>query len=368
MGFAPRLEPGDMLQDVLREKFNRLAEEVESLGKLESDSGLIAVDDMGTGKMIRWTGPKHLEFSQAVPRRKYFGAFAVAVEAVRKTGSDGAETTEFKATVLNSMDPDSGRAGILTFRLPGATSSVQTEIPETVVTKLPQESDGGEETDSGSESAGEEFENVAGKWIYLVATLHRGKKEENSSTFAWRIDRRFEAAVSDSSLSCRNADDMTYWKRLAFVNEDGSVVQEHLTGNIEVPMTGYFNSFKVACFDGTVSVYDGGDVANGFAGNLTIGERSYGVKTWESADALNREIHLVVRAASEDDQESLPSGAQLLDDKYVVRIEAASGSSDLSTDGNPASWHRLLGRVDAKGNVRQVHCVGDVEIPIARWL
>ncbi len=53
----PRLESGENIFEVLREKFNTLAEAVEQLDKLASGSPLLDVVDTGAGKLIRWNGP-----------------------------------------------------------------------------------------------------------------------------------------------------------------------------------------------------------------------------------------------------------------------------------------------------------------------
>ena len=54
---VPRLESGENLFEVLREKFNALAEAVERLDRLASASPILDVVDIGTGKLIRWNGP-----------------------------------------------------------------------------------------------------------------------------------------------------------------------------------------------------------------------------------------------------------------------------------------------------------------------
>ena len=51
---VPRLESGENLFEVLREKFNALADAVEQLDKLASASPLLDVLDTGAGKLIRW--------------------------------------------------------------------------------------------------------------------------------------------------------------------------------------------------------------------------------------------------------------------------------------------------------------------------
>ena len=100
---VPRLESGENLFEVLREKFNALADAVEQLDKLASASPLLDVLDTGAGKLIRWNGPDQEGASAAaseipvVPR--YAGAFAV--ELVGGTS----------ARIYNGSDPSGEYAG-----------------------------------------------------------------------------------------------------------------------------------------------------------------------------------------------------------------------------------------------------------------
>ena len=55
---VPKLESGENLFEVLREKFNALADAVDQLDKLASASPLLDVVDTGAGKLIRWNGPE----------------------------------------------------------------------------------------------------------------------------------------------------------------------------------------------------------------------------------------------------------------------------------------------------------------------
>ena len=64
---VPRLESGENLFEVLREKFNALAEAVEQLDKLASASPLLDVLDTGAGKLIRWNGPEPENTGAAAP-------------------------------------------------------------------------------------------------------------------------------------------------------------------------------------------------------------------------------------------------------------------------------------------------------------
>ncbi len=353
MGIAPRLESGEKLQEVLREKFNRMAEEVEALGKLESDSGLIAIDDMGSGKVIRWTGPRYFDTGGGAAAEGYSGAFAVRTEAV--TDSNGS-TTRWKATVYDSSNASSNYAGTLHVRFPGTVGSLDARAAVGIV------SDSDEWIPAGSSSSSsndDSFEDVAGKSVYLLARVYRDFAEG-----AWRMETRFAAALSTTELETYDADEMTYWKRLATVDTEGNVTQKHLCGDVTWRIEGAFNAFRVACHDGTVAVFDAGDPDSGVAGLIAIGSTSYDVSAWESADALGKDIYATVRAA--DDDESGVEG-QTSDGNYVIAIEAAANSSDLSIYRNSASWSRRLATVDSNGHVQQIHPGGDLEIPTARW-
>ena len=79
---TPRLESGENLFEVLREKFNALADAVDHLDKLASASPLLDVLDTGEGKLIRWNGPDPEPpgaSSASVVVSGYAGAFAVEV-------------------------------------------------------------------------------------------------------------------------------------------------------------------------------------------------------------------------------------------------------------------------------------------------
>ncbi|MBP5584964.1 MAG: hypothetical protein J6Y92_01275 [Lentisphaeria bacterium] len=78
---VPRLESGENLFEVLREKFNALADAVEQLDKLASASPLLDILDTGAGKLIRWNGPDPENAGTPAPGTTaasgYAGAFAV---------------------------------------------------------------------------------------------------------------------------------------------------------------------------------------------------------------------------------------------------------------------------------------------------
>ena len=100
---VPRLESGENLFEVLRDKFNALAEAVEQLDKLASASPLLDVLDTGAGKLIRWNGPEPESAGAAASETPvtpgYPGAFAV--ELVGGTS----------ARIFNGSNPSGEYAG-----------------------------------------------------------------------------------------------------------------------------------------------------------------------------------------------------------------------------------------------------------------
>lgn len=100
---VPKLESGENLFEVLREKFNALAEAVEHLDKLASASPLLDVLDTGAGKLIRWNGPE--------PE----GAGAAAMETPVAPGYAGAFAVELAggtaARIFNGANPSGTYAG-----------------------------------------------------------------------------------------------------------------------------------------------------------------------------------------------------------------------------------------------------------------
>lgn len=100
---VPRLESGENMFEVLREKFNALADAVEQLDKLASASPLLDVLDTGAGKLIRWNGPVPENTGAAAAETPaapgYAGAFAV--ELVGGTS----------ARVFNGANPSGEYAG-----------------------------------------------------------------------------------------------------------------------------------------------------------------------------------------------------------------------------------------------------------------
>jgi|GEM_PF-6017844 len=90
----PRLEYGENLTEVIRERFNLLAEAVEQCGRLEGDGVHIAVDDTGYGKIIRWTGQEGIcggrnGGAASGGTAVYAGPFAVSVNGGTATVNAG---------------------------------------------------------------------------------------------------------------------------------------------------------------------------------------------------------------------------------------------------------------------------------------
>lgn len=123
---VPRLESGENLFEVLREKFNALADAVEQLDKLASASPLLDVLDTGAGKLIRWNGPEPENTGAAGAGKSnssgYAGAFAV--ELVGGTS----------AYVFNGANPNSEyageiRIGTTSHNMPAGTVPVAPDAP-----------------------------------------------------------------------------------------------------------------------------------------------------------------------------------------------------------------------------------------------
>lgn len=180
---TPRLEPGENLFEVLREKFNALAEAVDRLDMLSSATPLLDVVDTGAGKLIRWNGPEPENAGGAVEREVrsgFAGPFAVEL--------DGGTA----ARVYNAADPTSGYAGQI------VVGSTRHDVPVGTVFVT-----------SG----------VAAD-IYLTVYY-------NTSTQS--LVCAFATALSQAVTGAQG-----WYRKLARVNADGTVTQEHLCGNIEI--------------------------------------------------------------------------------------------------------------------------------------
>lgn len=179
----PRLESGENIFDVLREKFNALADAVAQLDKLASASPLLDVVDTGAGKLISWNGPEPESTGAAqtasVPAG-YAGAFAVALE--------GGTT----ARIYNGANPSGNYAGEIVI------GSTHHEMPAGTLPVVP-----GEAAD-----------------VYL--TVHY---DSGTSALAYGFAKTLSNAVSGAQ---------GWYRKLARVNEAGSVTQVHLGGDIEI--------------------------------------------------------------------------------------------------------------------------------------
>ena len=182
---VPRLESGENIFDVLREKFNAMADAVEYLDKLASASPLLDIVDTGAGKIIRWNGPEPepaaAQTTQTVPSG-YAGAFAV--ELVGGTS----------ARIYNAAEPNGEHAGEI--RIGNIVHNMPTGA-------LPVES--GTAAD-----------------IYL--TIYYDAEAANPA-LAYGFAKTLSASVTGVQ---------GWYKKLAHVSGDGTITQIHLGGNIEI--------------------------------------------------------------------------------------------------------------------------------------
>ena len=183
---VPRLESGDNLFEVLRERFNALADAVEYLDKLGSASPLLDIVDTGAGKIIRWNGPEPetagaARTVQDVPSG-YAGAFAV--ELVGGTS----------ARIYNAADPAGEYAG-------------EIRIGNTV---------------HNMPAGTLQFEPGTAADIYL--TVHYDAGAANPA-LVYGFAKTLSAAVTGAQ---------GWYKKLAHVGADGTMKQLHLGGDIEI--------------------------------------------------------------------------------------------------------------------------------------
>ena len=183
---VPRLESGENLFEVLREKFNALADAVEQLDKLASASPLLDVVDVGAGKLIRWNGPEPgtagAPPSEPVAVSGYAGAFAV--ELVGGTS----------ARIYNSADPNGTyageiRIGNIIHTMPAGTLPVEAGTDDDIYLTVYY--------DAGAENPA------------LVYGFAKTLSEPVSGVQGW-------------------------YKKLAHVSSNGTVTQLHLGGDIEI--------------------------------------------------------------------------------------------------------------------------------------
>ena len=183
---VPRLESGENLFEVLREKFNALAEAVEQLDKLASASPLLDVLDTGAGKLIRWNGPEPENTGAAAPETPvapgYAGAFAV--ELVGGTS----------ARVFNGSNPSDEYAGEI--RIGNAVHNMR----------------------AGSVPV------LSGQSAEIYLTVHY-----DTTATPPALVYGFANSLSASVTGAQG-----WYRTLAKVSSTGTVTQVHLGGNIEI--------------------------------------------------------------------------------------------------------------------------------------
>ena len=180
---TPRLESGENIFDVLREKFNALAEAVDRLDKLSSATPFLDVIDTGAGKLIRWNGPEpenaHASVENVI-RSGYAGPFSVEY--------DGGTTVR----IYNAADPSSEYAGQI------VVGSSRRNMPVGTVTVTT---------------------GVAAD-IYLTVYY---------STVNRDLVCAFATTLSQDVSGVRG-----WYRKLARVSAAGTVTQLHLNGDIEI--------------------------------------------------------------------------------------------------------------------------------------
>lgn len=179
----PKLETGENLFEVLREKFNALADAVEQLDRLSSATPLLDVVDTGAGKLIRWNGPEPDNAGAApaeMPSPGYRGAFAV-----EKSGENAVR-------IFNAADPSGVYAGQIVI------GSTRYDMPVGTLPVTPG----------------------AAADVYLTVYY-------NSS--AGNLVYGFATTLSEAVTGAQG-----WYKKLARVSSAGAVTQMHLCGDIEI--------------------------------------------------------------------------------------------------------------------------------------
>jgi len=181
---VPRLESGENLFEVLREKFNALADAVEYLDKLESASPFLDIVDTGAGKIVRWNGPEPGTEGavQAAQAAGYAGAFAV--EIIGGTS----------ARIYNAANPTGIYAGEIRI------GNIVHDMPAGTLPLEP-----GTAAD-----------------IYL--TVHYDAEAANPA-LVYGFAKTLSAAVTGVQ---------GWYRKLAHVGADGTMKQLHLGGDIEI--------------------------------------------------------------------------------------------------------------------------------------
>lgn len=182
----PRLDTGENIFEVLREKFNALADAVEQLDRLASGSPLLDVIETGTGKLICWNGPEPGTDGAAPATQtvsfKYTGAFAVEVVG-------GTSARIYNAAAPNGQYAGGIRIGDTVHDMPAGTLPV---VPGTAAE------------------------------IYLTVYY-------DSTAATPGLVYEFSQTLSEPVTGSQG-----WYKKLAHVSEAGSVTQEHLSGDIEI--------------------------------------------------------------------------------------------------------------------------------------
>ena len=183
---VPRLESGENLFEVLREKFNALADAVEYLDKLASASSFLDVVDTGAGKIIRWNGPDPdtpgaAQVEQTAPSG-YAGSFAV--ELVGGTS----------ARIYNAAAPDGEYAGEIRIgstvhNMPAGTLPLETGTAADIYLTV--------------------YYDAAAATPALVYSFAKTLSASVTGVQGWH-------------------------KKLAHIDRDGTMTQVHLSGDIEI--------------------------------------------------------------------------------------------------------------------------------------
>jgi hypothetical protein len=182
----PRLDAGENVFEVLREKFNALAEAVEQLDRLASASPLLDVIDTGAGKLIQWNGPEPGNDgaapaeTAAVPG--YAGAFAVEL-------AGGTSARIYNAAAPNGEYAGEIRIGNTFHNMPAGTIPIE---PGTAAD------------------------------IYL--TVHYDAAGANPG-----LAYGYSKTLSEPVTGVQG-----WYKKLAHVDGTGTVTQMHLSGDIEI--------------------------------------------------------------------------------------------------------------------------------------
>ena len=179
---TPRLESGDNLFEVLREKFNALADAVDCLDKLASASPLLDVLDTGEGKLIRWNGPDPEPAGAASEPAVSGYAGAFAVELVGGTS----------ARIFNGADPSGEYAGEIVI---GTTHH---NMPAGTV-----------QITSGTAAD-----------VYLTVHYNTG-----TSAMVYAFSTTLSATVTSAQ---------GWYRKLASVSAAGAVTQVHFGGDVEI--------------------------------------------------------------------------------------------------------------------------------------